>query len=493
MGDLLARVRPLVGDALEGRQVAVIGSPAAGTLVQYLVECGVRRFVTLAGNEWLAALVEELAGRYGGFDISYKAVARDEELGAAYLALVVDDVELALRLPVNLPRLLALTPTLMRPATSLLALPGEAFDNELYADMPRCVRGFTQSFTQCGSQNTLDWLTSDWLTAAPLMALLARAVLLRATPSAMATWEEAWAQGQRIYVGGDALDPTQPSWVKQCTRGENALPPFRTPVRRQGTLLIAGLGSLGSVAASQLAPFVERLILVDPDEVEEANLVRQNYAHHQVGMAKATALSATLCAATPHLVCEPIVTQLTDETQVATLIRRFGVTAALVTTGTVADFAIARALHAAAIPHVVGRCYARARFWEGIVVEGGGITPSYEQMRRGVLLGPAPAPTPEEVAAYGAVGELAGEPASSMETGWAAMWLARLTVQMMAPATMREGWLWARLAAGATCFVGGVVVEPAMDGSSGGVMTAPAYGIAMPGEVHAWSVAEIAV
>ena len=217
------------------------------------------------------------------------------------------------------------------------------------------------------------------------------------------------------------------------------------------------------MAAQQLAPWVERLVLVDPDHVELANLVRQAYGYHQVGKPKAMALAQSLCAAVPGLVCEPIVASLTNEDQVTELIQAYGVTAALVTTGTAADFAIARGLRAAAITHVVGRCYARARFWEGIVVDSpllDGIEgPSYEQVRREVAAGPIPLPTPEEVAAYGAVGELIGEPATAMETGWAALWLARLTAQMMTPMTLREGWLLARLAAGATCFIGGVVAE----------------------------------
>ena len=174
---------------------------------------------------------------------------------------------------------------------------------------------------------------------------------------------------------------------------------------------------------------------------------------------------------------------LTDDEQVAALLRRMEVTAALVTTGTHADFAIARALRAASIPHVVGRCYGRARFWEGIVVDGA-VGPSYEQMRRGVAPGPTASPTPEERAAYGAPDELRAEPATAMETGWSALWLARLVVQVMMPAPLREGWLLARLAAGANCLIGGVVVEAGADG--------PAYGVCVPGEVNAWSVAEIA-
>jgi hypothetical protein len=259
-------------------------------------------------------------------------------------------------------------------------------------------------------------------------------------------------------------------------------------MRRQGTLLVVGLGSLGSVTATWLAPWVTRLVLVDPDCVEVANLVRQAYTHAEVGGPKAVALSARLTAEHPHLRCDAVVGALKDEGAVAHLIRQYGVTAALVTTGTEADFALARALRSHALPHVVGRCYARARYWEGVVVDGSQGS-SYAEVRRHVMAGPTPQPTPEQRAAYGAVGELVAEPATAMETGWAAAWLARLMGQMLVPPALREGWFWARLAAGATCWIGGLVVENVTEaGSDAGA----AYGVDVPGVVHAWSADEIA-
>lgn len=474
MSDLFARIRPVVGDLLQDRTVAVIGSPAAEVLVEYLAACGVQRWQILAGNAWMGAMASELRGRYGdGFDINVSVANSAAEMGGGDLALVVDDAAMACDLPRALPRLAIFTPTHNRPAYARLALPGETFDFDTSFDL----RSYPDQPVQHG------W---DWRTAAPLMALCARALLLRGTVYAMATWENAWARGVREYTVGDSHTPTSTAWCAPVDEGLGATR-YQTPRQRRGTLLIAGVGSLGSVAARHLAPWVERLVLVDADHVEVTNLVRQHYTHDQVGKPKAVALAASLSTgvSVPELV--PVVAALTDDAQVAALMRHYDVTAALVTTGTHADFAIARAAHAADIPHVVGRCYARARFWEAIVVDGAQVGaaegPSYEQVRRAVAVGPTPAPTPEEIAAYGAVGELAGEPATAMETGWAAMWLARLMTQMMTPTALREGWLLARLAAGATCFVGGVVVEMGAEGA--------AYGVRVPGEIHAWSAAEI--
>ena len=487
MSDLFARVRPMIGEALEPCAIFVAGAPAAGLLVDYLAACGVRRWVAMTDDGWMDAQVERVRERFGvAFDITVKRAESVTEIGRADLALVVDDAVLARALPITLVRMAIFTPVDSQPCRVVLALPGEQFAlpdlsmkktirHQPSSEPPR---GFPAS-RKVFAPHDADGENWDWQTAAPLVALAARSLLLRGTPFAMATWEEAWARGVRAYCVGGADEPTRAVWGLE----EAGQVGYRTPPARRGTLLIVGLGSLGSVAAHALAPWVERLVLVDPDVVETANLVRQGYLHSQLGEAKAVALAAALQTAHPGVVCLPIVAALTDERQVDALIRNNGVSVALVTTGTHADFAIGRALRAAMIPHVVGRCYGRARFWEGIVVDGGAGA-SHEQVRRQVAAGPTPAPTPEEISAYGAVGELVGEPATAMECGWAAMWLARLTAQLLTPPTLREGWLLARLAAGATCFVGGLVVEQA-------VGEGVAYGVSVPGEVHAWSIAEI--
>jgi len=488
MSDLFARVRPLIGDVLEQCAILVAGAPAAALLVDYLAACGVRQWVGMAGDGWLDAQVMRVRARFGDeFDISVKGL---DSVAGVDLAVVVDDAALACALPITLPRLAIFTPTNIQPCCVVVALAGEKLAMPDLATKKSLGHPPSSEFRTSrtvddthGAEGT-NW---DWLTAAPLVALAARSLLLQGTPFAMATWEAAWARGVRAYWVGGAHDPTRAAWE---TPLEVVGGGYRTPLVRRGTLLVVGLGSLGSVAAVALAPWVERMVLVDPDRVEAANLVRQAYTHAQLGAAKAVALAESLQAAHPGLVCVPIASALTDEAQVAALIREYAVRAALVTTGTMADFAIARALRGAGMPHVAGRCYGRARFWEGIVVDGvAGL--SHEQVRRQVAVGPTPAPTPEEMAAYGAVGELAGEPATAMECGWAAMWLARLTAQMMTPATLREGWLLARLAASATCFVGGLVVEPRGDGWVGEGEGGTAYGVGVPGEVHAWSIAEL--
>jgi hypothetical protein len=173
---------------------------------------------------------------------------------------------------------------------------------------------------------------------------------------------------------------------------------------------------------------------------------------------------------------------LRDKRAVTTLIERHAITAAQVQTGTNADFANARALRARGVPHIVGRCYPRARYWEAIIVDGQR-GPALDDLRGHLRLGPAPAPTPEQRAAYSNAGALEAEPATLVESGWAAAWMARLAAQMLAPAGLRERWLLELPATGRTCLVGGVGVERTPDG--------PAYAVAQPGEIHAWGCASI--
>jgi hypothetical protein len=253
-------------------------------------------------------------------------------------------------------------------------------------------------------------------------------------------------------------------------------PPFGTPPTRRGNLLIVGLGSLGSVAATYLAPHAAGMVVADPDRVDVYNPVRQAYPVAEIGQPKAQSLRRRLLAAGVKDVIALDVA-LTAEEEVEALLARYEITAALVATGTAADFALARALRATGIPHVVGRCYPRARYWEAIVVDGRR-GPALSDLRGHIQPGPSAPPTPEQIAAYSDAGALEAEPATLIESGWPAAWLARLTAQLLAPPGLRERWFLELLAAEQTCLIGGVGVEQTPDG--------PAYGVALPGEIHAW-------
>ncbi len=81
-------------------------------------------------------------------------------------------------------------------------------------------------------------------------------------------------------------------------RGRNLL----APSLRERTVLVAGLGSVGSYLAEQLARSgVGGLALVDPEPVEAANLSRTVYGVEDVGRPKTDALARRLLSVAPAL------------------------------------------------------------------------------------------------------------------------------------------------------------------------------------------------
>lgn len=482
-----ARVTPIVGRELRARRVALAGLPLAVPLVEYLAACGVGRWLWLAGHG-AAELRAALEARHGP---ALALEAHEHALGAWLQALAGADLLIApADLPVlpaaldaaraaGIPALLFEPPSASTPCRALVILPEDSPDSWDGASRWCQLTTFPPQLP-----TPADW---DWLTAAPLVAGLARALLLRNTPFARADLAALWAGGAREFRFGAPGDPLAASFTSRQSavgRQNNAcslptagyrLPAFRTPPARRGVLLVAGLGSLGSVTAELLRDSVAGMLLADPDHVDAFNPARQAYLPAEIGRPKALALAKRLRQlGSPNVL--GLAVALTDERAVAELAERHAVTAALVATGTAADFAIARALRDLGVPHVVGRCYPRARFWEAIVVDGRR-GPALADIRGRVAAGPAPAPTPEQIAAYSDAGALEAEPATLVESGWAAAWLARLAAQLLAPPGLRERWLLELLAAERTCLIGGVGVEPAEGG--------PAYGVAAPGQVRA--------
>jgi hypothetical protein len=475
-----ARVEPIVGASLRRTRVALIGLPVATPIVAHLAACGVRRWLwaddrrltTDNRRSPIEALCGYLDAQHGpALALNAAALPVSEWLAATRydppdLAIAVggpDEHALALEVATaaHVPGLLITPPTSLAPCHAVVLFPGDEVQSAI-----------------CNLQSAICNLQSwDWLTSAPLCAGLARAILLRDTPFRRADLANLWASGIRaMTLGGD--HPFDVAWssVQQSAIYNLQSAVFQTPLAPRGALLIAGLGSLGSVAAMHLTRYAHALVLADPDRVDACNPARQAYPLAAIGRPKAQTLRDELITAGASQVVA-LDAALTDERQVAALVERHAITAALVATGTSADFTIARALRAQDVPHVVGRCYPRARYWEAIVVDGRR-GPALDDLRGHLSVGPAPAPTPEQLAAYSDAGALEAEPATLVESGWAAAWLARLAAQLLAPTGLRERWLLELLAAGQTCLIGGVGVEHTPVG--------PAYAVAQPGQIHAW-------
>lgn len=86
------------------------------------------------------------------------------------------------------------------------------------------------------------------------------------------------------------------------------------------TIAVCGLGGLGSHIAPALARAgVGRLILLDFDRVDVANLHRQQYKASQVGRYKAEALSENLREIAPYIELEAHTVRVTEENAVQLL------------------------------------------------------------------------------------------------------------------------------------------------------------------------------
>ena len=458
-----ARITPIVGRHLRRMKAAVVGLPLAEPLVKYLAASGVGHWALLdpTGQQTEQLRAYLLAQHGPALSLDLVACDRPEQLAASQPDLLISagmlKTSLSLAGEHRLPALLIAPPTVAHPCQAIAYFPGNE-PPPLLDDAPGQIDAW------------------GWVTAAPLCAGLGRAILLRQTDLRRPDLADMWQRGLRVLEIGppdDPLDVRQAGSAPQSPATERT---FRTPPGRRGRLLIAGLGSLGSIAATHLARHAAGFILADPDRVDAYNPVRQAYSLAQIGRSKAEALRETLLALGADEVTA-LNLALADEADASALLKRHQVTAALVVTGAAADFAIARALRRLDIPHLVGRCYPRARYWEAILVNGRR-GPGLEAIRGYTATGPAPPPTPEQIAAYSDAGALEAEPATLIESGWAATWLARLAAQFLAPPALRERWFLDLLAAQQTCLVGGVAVQPTVAG--------PAYAISTPGQIRAW-------
>jgi hypothetical protein len=479
-----ARVLPIVGDRLRALCVAVIGLPVLKPVVASLAASGIARWVMEKGQP-ADALIASLEARHGqalGLQPTFvparewpavvRAAPPDLIIACGNHPLLQMVWHLSQKLGV--PALLISEPLDNQPIHAQCIFPAtiNSDDNTQKTTTQDADREEMSSRrSSVVGRRTPAW---NWICAAPQLAGLARAMLLRGTPFARPDLEELWSIGRsEVEIGGS--HPFDLRWGQDhAADAEQDMPgtSFYTPLAQRGGLLIVGLGSIGSEAAALLAPHAARLVLADPDSVDASNPVRQHYRIADIGRPKPYALADAIGCPEAHLLYAAL-----DEDTTAGLIETFGITAALVATGTDADFGIARALRERGIPHVVARCYPRARYWEAILDDGAG-GPGLEDIRGHLRPGPTPPPTPEQRAAYSNAGALEAEPATLVESGWAAAWAARLTAQLLVPSGLRERWLLELLGDRRTCLVGGMYVEETPGG--------PAYGVELPGRIRAW-------
>ncbi len=483
-----ARTLPIVGATLPARPVGLVGCAAGAELAALLAASGVLRWALEPAAP--ASAASPLARHFGP---TYTQQAADTALAAALrahhgealpwaftpLAKAACDLLVVAGDPATIA---AASVNAAQRGCPLIALPPEPC-----LDPATWAVGFP--ITRITSP-TEAYFTPDPYAA----AAIARAILLRGTPFARPDLEallhHAPPYAEQSWQSVADTDhqrrmPEYPSAVSRRSSAVTFTTPLDAPALREQTALIVGLGSLGSLIAFALGRVVRRLVVVDGATVSTANPVRQLYRAAALGHPKATALAAELHARlgadAPTLVT--IAANLHTEAALTDLVAAEGITLAVLTTGTSADFALARGLRAAGVPHLAARCYPRARYWETMLVPDAQ-APCLGCLRGHLYTGPTPPPTPEEAARYTAPGDLQGEPATLVESGWAAACMSRLALQLLAPPGLREGWMLDLLANERTCLLGGAY---ALDEGRG-----PAYGLTRPGQVRAYGVASIA-
>ncbi|HUS16555.1 MAG TPA: ThiF family adenylyltransferase, partial [Chloroflexia bacterium] len=362
-----------------------------------------------------------------------------------------------------------------------------------------------------------------WAAANGLAALWAKAMLTHGGPHADVALDSLfWREHRTAALLGDAAWPWATRYINLATAGPRPAPAVHViptePDLARGAALIVGCGSLGSLAARAVVASgaLRDLVLVDGETVDTANPVRQFFHTPQVGQPKAVALARNLAAlAGPSATWEEAVPADGSDMMInvpagryTAVVQHFGADPSslaafrrllrvtrpgvvVLATGSHVDYALARVLRGLGIPHVVGRCYPRARYFEVIVVDGRR-GPCFGCLRGHLYTGPTAAPTPEERLRYDAPpgsGELAAEPATVVESGRAADVLAHLAAALAQPRGKRPGWLAALLASRQTCLIGGNTAAWRPDPAGGG--KGWAYGVQYPGQVVAFGLAQV--
>lgn len=235
--------------------------------------------------------------------------------------------------------------------------------------------------------------------------------------------------GWEPRLAGDALEESAAArGAAVRSRGAGLL----SPALRGRLALVAGLGSVGSYVAEQLARSgVGRLALLDPEAVEPENLSRTGYAVEDLGLPKPEALARRLLRIDPELdlALEPRAIQALGVAGLDERVRGVDLVVAA-TDDPAAQLALDRFAHARGKPAVFVGLYAGARGGE-VVVTVPGRTACYLCATRSRHRGGGGAGVAREVD-YG-TGRLAGEVALGADVQHVAGAAVKLALSLLLP------------------------------------------------------------
>ncbi len=208
-----------------------------------------------------------------------------------------------------------------------------------------------------------------------------------------------------------------------------------SPSLRERTVLVAGLGSVGSYLAEQLARCgVGGLSLLDPEPVEGANLSRTAYAVEDLGRPKAEALARRLLSVAPSLRLVLLANRVEDlaPAELDALVRAANLVVAA-TDDPAAQRALDRFAYARGRPAVFVGLYAGAQGGE-VILSVPERTPCYLCATRARHAAERTAGRVAREADYG-TGRLAGESALGADIQHVASAAVKLALSLLLPGT----------------------------------------------------------
>ena len=440
--EYFARVRPILGDGLTYKTIAVEGLSAWGRVLELLAACMLGRIVVRDLDEriaWplLAACRGPEAPGSGMNALTYlKRHLRWKNGFAAVRWLTTGTADLTLRAE------------LVEPGTC----PSLTWDRDQKTLTLRMIRGDLWSY----------------LNISNAAAREARDVLLGRMP---------WPMGTRYFGSHDwpfAMSSTPMSG------------PEKRPSQLSGVhLMVVGCGSVGSEIIRRFAGGDVRWTLVDPGKVSIFNPHRQWFGTSDVGKIKVHVLAQRLA---PRQV-RPLERRLNETNlgELGELLVADRPDAVILTTGTSDDAALAEMFWRHRIPYVTAYAYPQARYFEITVASPSELTPCLHCFRGHLYKGvEAAPPMTDEIASFlyrepdskereRAYVNLVAEPATPMETQRVADVAAQALVELLSPNESRAAWFARLIRDGTTCLLGANVAET-RDGE-------PVYGMTYPGQV----------
>jgi hypothetical protein len=342
----------------------------------------------------------------------------------------------------------------------------------------------------------------SWVDLSNQMANACRAILLEGTnwqrddvcsllnqhKTTIVSEHPSWPWSSK-YI--DLEDPDEKEWLVQVIDSTKL---ERAKVDLSGkTVLIVGLGSLGSVIAKHYQIAGANVVGIDGKKVSLYNPIRQIYSTAMIGVQKAYALPQILAADSggkfSFLEDHREITYIGDQifTGINTLIPDSKIGSNMFSeildenspdliifaTANSAEFRMAKLARERNIAHIQCSCYPRARWYRNIVVNGSE-GPCYGCLHGQLYTGVSPTLTEEQIAAY-SLGDksIDAEPATMIDTARCADSVARIGLHLMASRKNFPDWLSFMLEKELTYLIGGNSAEfrPEGDGWTNGVET----------------------